>query len=160
MCENKAASKSLVTRITDAVYDRMRHQNAWHSAEEAPVKGFGALHGHKYALLTTYRKNGTAVPSPVWFGPDDADRLYISTEAAAAKVHRIVNNPQVRVAPCDARGKPLGPPAEGIARVLPTDESGHADQVIAANYGRGRKIYEGFGHVMRVPNVYLELIAK
>jgi len=146
-------------RMTNPVCNRLRHRDAWSSADATPVEGFGGLRGQDYALLTTYRKDGTAVPCPVWFGLDDAGRLYFNTEAVAAKVRRIQNNPRVRVAPCDIRGKPIGPPAEGIARVFPSEESARAEQVVAANYGRGRKIYEGLAHRMNVHNVYVEVVA-
>lgn len=49
-----------------------------------PTVGFGALAGRKYALLITYRKTGEGVPSPIWFGRDDVDRVYFDTEKASA----------------------------------------------------------------------------
>lgn len=150
-------SKSRVTRVTDVVYDRMRHKDVWSSATAIPVSGFDSLRGKKYALLTTYRKSGEAVPSPVWFGLNDDGSLYFSTEEAAAKVRRITNNPKVRVAPCSTNGKPLGPPAEGTARVLPIGDHDRAERAIAANYGLARKLYHRVGHAISVPSVYVEV---
>jgi uncharacterized protein len=93
----------------------------------------------------------------VWFGLG-ADRLYVRSEADVAKVKRIRNDPRVRVAPCTVRGRPLGPPAEGLARVLndPAEEQ-DAEAALQANYGLGRRVYEGAGAVMGIAAVYLEI---
>ena len=115
------------------------------------------MRGHKYCLLVTYKRRGEAVPTPVWFGLADG-KLYVRSEANVAKVKRIRNDLHVRVAPCTARGKPLGPPAEGQARVLdePSDEA-KAEAALQANYGLGRKVYEGAGGALGVKAVYLEI---
>jgi len=62
------------------------------------------------------------------------------------------------VAPSDARGKPLGPPTEGIARVLPREEERAAERAIAANYGLGRRVYERVGERIGVGMVYVEVV--
>jgi hypothetical protein len=62
---------------------------------------------HKYINLTTYRKNGTAVPTPVWFVEMDG-ALYVFTGGQSGKSKRIRANGRASVAPCDARGNPLG----------------------------------------------------
>ena len=121
------------------------------------MRGFEHLRGHKYCLLVTYKRSGEAVPTPVWFGLGDG-KLYVRSEATVAKVMRIRNDPQVRVAACTARGKPLGPPADGRARVLdqPSDEE-EAEAALRANYGLGRKAYEGAGSALGADTVYLEI---
>jgi len=151
------SSKSGFTRVTDFFYERMRHKDAWSAAQAEPTAGFGALAGRKYALLITYRKTGEGVPSPIWFGRDDQDRVYFDTEEASGKVKRIRNNPQVRLAPCDSRGKPLGPPAVGTARILNPAETTHAERTIAANYGLARRLYEGTLRMLPVSGVYIEV---
>ena len=154
------ARKSRVTRVTDWFYLRMRHRAAWSSATAQPVpaeRGFELLRGHKYCLLTTYRRNGEAVPTPVWFGLDGDGRLYFRSEEAAGKVRRIRATPAVRVAPCDARGRPLGSPAEGRARIL--EDEARAEAALAANYGAGRRLYERTGDLIGPPAVYVEVQA-
>ena len=74
--------------------------------------------GQKYISLTTFRKNGVAVATPVWFG-EDGDKLYVMTRSDMGKAKRIRNNPRVRVAPCTSRGKVTGPEFEASARILP-----------------------------------------
>jgi PPOX class probable F420-dependent enzyme len=154
------ADRSRITRLMDRFYLRMRHRNAWSSATAEPVtpgRGFELLGGRKYCLLTSFRRSGEPVPTPVWFGLAE-QRLYFHSEATVGKVKRIKANPRVRVAPCDLRGKPLGPPTEGIARVLAPEDEQRAERAIAANYGWGRRVYERLGERVTAGMVYIEVI--
>jgi len=154
-----ASQRSPITAVTDFVYLRMRHRDAWGSAAAetiAPELGFESLRGRKYCLLTTFRKTGEPIPTPVWFGLADG-RIYLRTEAAAGKVKRIRSNPRVLVAPCTFRGKPSGAPAEGRARALDADESERAERAIAANYGLFRRLYEGAGSRLSIELLYVEI---
>lgn len=149
-----------MTSFPNRFYDRVRHRSAASLAGEEPtVSGFDHLRGHKYCLLVTYRRSGEPVPTPVWFGLEDR-KLYVRSVADAGKVKRIRNDPRSRVAPCSARGKPLGPPAEGQARVLDQqNENELAEAALRAGYGLGRKIYEGACEAVGVNSVYLEVTA-
>ena len=62
----------------------------------------------KNLLLTTFRKDGTPVATPVWFVIHDGE-LHTTTLENAGKVKRIRNNPRVTVAACTVRGTPIGP---------------------------------------------------
>jgi PPOX class probable F420-dependent enzyme len=147
-----------VVQLSDRFYDRMRHPAAQQAARgEATAQGFEALRGHKYCLLVSYRRSGEPVPTPVWFGLDADGRLYVHTEADAAKVKRIRADARVRVAPATVRGKPAGAIAEGTARVLAAEEEPRAERTIQSNYGLGRKLYEGMGGPLGVKMVYLEV---
>lgn len=57
-----------------------------------------------YVQLTTFRKDGTPVPTPVWTAPDGGD-LVLVTGHTTGKVKRLARTPHVLVAPCDARGR-------------------------------------------------------
>ncbi|MCX4984450.1 PPOX class F420-dependent oxidoreductase [Streptomyces sp. NBC_00572] len=57
----------------------------------------------RYVSLTTYRKNGTGVATPVWYAVD-GDELYAWTRTDSWKVKRLRNDPRVEVAVCDLRG--------------------------------------------------------
>ena len=92
-----------------------------------------AIHGQKYISLTTLRKNGVKVATPVWFG-EDGDKLYVMTRSEIGKTKRIRNNPQVTVAPCTIRGKVTGPESAATARILPLDEQSRARQIINRKY--------------------------
>jgi uncharacterized protein len=147
-----------VPSLPNRFYDRIRHPAARSLAgEQRTVSGFDHLQGHKYCLLVTYKRSGEPVPTPAWFGLADG-KLYVRSDANAAKVKRIRNDPRSLVAPCTARGKPLGPPAEGRARILDQQlESGVAEAALRANYGLGRRIYEGASDAHGTKTVYLEV---
>src|SRR5258708_32906806 len=105
-------------RVLDRLYDGLRHGDAFSAAREEPTAhGFDGLRGHKYCLLISFRRSGEPVPTPVWFGLDADGRLFVRTEAGAAKVKRIRADGRVRVAPASSRGKPTGPLAAGAAPV-------------------------------------------
>jgi uncharacterized protein len=96
-----------------------------------------AIRGQKYISLTTFRKNGVAVATPVWFG-EDAERLYVMTRSDMGKTKRVRNNAQVRVAPCTIRGKVTGSQFAAAARILPPEEQGHARETINRKYWAAR----------------------
>jgi len=58
----------------------------------------------KYVSLTTYRRNGEAVPVPVWIAPLGDGRIGFTTDATSGKVKRIRNNPSVTLRECSVRG--------------------------------------------------------
>ncbi|MBI5106264.1 MAG: PPOX class F420-dependent oxidoreductase [Solirubrobacterales bacterium] len=138
---------ALKHRLADAsywVYDRWRPKAAFTTAgQQGTAPDFAGLRGHKYAVLVTFRKDGTAVPTPVWFALHD-DRCFVTrTEGRTAKVRRLRNDPRARVFPCDTRGKPLGPAVEATARILPAgEEVERAEAALDAKYGRTRRVYE------------------
>jgi PPOX class probable F420-dependent enzyme len=96
-----------------------------------------AIRGQKYISLTTFRKNGAKIPTPVWFG-EDGDKLYVMTRSDMGKTKRIRNNPQVTVAPCTMRGKLIGPEFAASARILPPEEHARARQAINRKYWAAR----------------------
>ncbi|WP_369214291.1 PPOX class F420-dependent oxidoreductase [Streptomyces flavofungini] len=70
----------------------------------------------KYLLVSSARKDGTLVPSPVWVVPD-GDALGIWTPSESWKVKRIRRRADVMVGPCDVRGNPTGPQAPATAEI-------------------------------------------
>jgi PPOX class probable F420-dependent enzyme len=95
------------------------------------------IQGQKYISLTTFRKTGVGVATPVWFGEEDG-KLYVMTRSDMGKTKRIRNNPQVRVAPCTIRGKVTGPEFAATARILPPEEQARARQTINRKYWMAR----------------------
>lgn len=88
-----------------------------------------------YVSFTSYRKDGTAVSSPVWIAPDDG-KLYFFSEVGAYKVKRIRRNPSVTLQPCDVRGKITAgaPIVEGTARVLEFTDSPRVRKILNRKY--------------------------
>ncbi len=92
-----------------------------------------AIQGKKYISLTTFRKTGVGVATPVWFGEQDG-KLYIMTRSDMGKTKRIRNNPEVRVAPCTIRGKVTGPEFAARARLLAREEFPAARKTLTRKY--------------------------
>jgi len=78
---------------------------------------FPALEGHKNTNLTTFRKSGELVVTPVWYVVMNG-KLYVKTGAHSGKVKRIRNSGSVLLGPATVKGKQIGPVTEARARVL------------------------------------------
>jgi PPOX class probable F420-dependent enzyme len=110
----------------------------------------------RHALLVTYRRDGAPVPTPVWAAHADG-ALYVRVERASGKVRRLRRDPRLLVAPCTARGKPLGPPLEATGEVLAAGDEARAERALAARYGLGRVLFELAADLMRVDMCYLQI---
>ncbi|GAA4911886.1 PPOX class probable F420-dependent enzyme [Nonomuraea thailandensis] len=88
----------------------------------------------QYISVTTYRKDGTPVATPVWV-VQDGDAAVIWTTADSGKIKRIRNNPDVTVAGCDVRGNVRTPPVKGRAELLGADETERVRGLIRRKYG-------------------------
>jgi len=71
----------------------------------------------QYCSIRSFRRDGRAVDTPVWFAPGDG-RFYCFSAGEAGKVKRLRNSSRIEVAPCDVRGKVLGEWKAGTAVVL------------------------------------------
>ena len=90
------------------------------------------IHG-KYLALTTYRRDGSPVSTPVWFVEDEG-RLFAITGADSYKVKRLRRNPACMVGPCSARGVPRGAAIPAVVEFLPELEHARVDELMAAKY--------------------------
>ncbi|GAB1339327.1 PPOX class F420-dependent oxidoreductase [Streptomyces sp. E-15] len=88
----------------------------------------------KYLLVTSYRKNGTPVATPVWVVRDGA-ALGVWTVADSWKVKRIRRRPDVLVGPCDVRGNPTGDQRPGTAEIVDRATTARYRRLIARKYG-------------------------
>lgn len=120
-----------------------------------------ALQGEDFIALTTYRKSGEGVATPVWFA-QHGDKLYIMTVQNSGKVKRIRNNPQVSFAACDRAGKVHGTALYGTARILSPSEAEAADRALNRKYGWQKRMFDiGMGVTGTARNrVYLEVIGS
>ena len=105
---------------------------------------FASLQGQKYINLETFRKNGQGVRTPVWFAGEAEEgvpeKLYVYSTADSGKAKRIRNNPRVRLAPCDVRGKLLGEWIEAVAGIVTGEEAEHAMKLLNKKYFPWRQI--------------------
>jgi uncharacterized protein len=99
----------------------------------APSAAFDRFVQQNTALLTTFRRDGTPVGTPVHIAVD-GDRAYFRTWDTAWKLRRIRANPLVEIAPSTVRGKPTGPALAATARILSGEESAQAGRLIARKY--------------------------
>lgn len=95
------------------------------------------ISGQKYLSLTTFRKSGVPVRTPVWFAEGNG-KLYFMTRNDSWKYKRIRNNPKVLVAPCNMRGTVKGKDFQATARVLPREEWPAAKRLLQQRYWLAR----------------------
>ncbi len=109
-----------------------------------------SLENQKYISLTTFRRTGAAVATPVWF-VQIQHTLYIYTDATAGKVKRIRNHPQVQLASCTMLGKVKGPLIPGVARIV-TDqqEQVRAETALTAKYWLARRLLSLLNGTLRL----------
>lgn len=89
--------------------------------------------GGKYLSLTSYRRDGSPVATPVWF-VDDGERFYLITSASSHKVKRIRRNPAVTIAQCTGSGALRGEPISARAELLPESEHARINRMMAEKY--------------------------
>lgn len=96
-----------------------------------------AIAEHKYVSITTIKRSGDTVSSPVWISPLGDGTAGFTTGATTGKVKRIRNNPAVTLRPCDARGKVADGAVEvtAMASVLLGADAAPIEHAIKAKYG-------------------------
>ncbi len=122
------------------------------------TNSFDILDEHRYANLTTFRRTGEGVETPVWFAVVEG-AAYVFTGRDSGKVKRIRNDPRVDLAPSDARGRVKGASLEATARILQPSEEAFADRALREKYTWQ---YQGFNLLLRLrrnagEHVFLEL---
>jgi PPOX class probable F420-dependent enzyme len=112
---------------------------------------FATLAAAQYVSLTTYRRSGEGVSTPLWIAGDvdGGERLLVWTERDSGKVKRLGHTPAVALAPCTFGGKLLGETANGTARVLPDGELRRVRRAMAAKYGVQFRLTAGLGDLRR-----------
>jgi PPOX class probable F420-dependent enzyme len=106
----------------------------------------------KYMSLTTFRRDGSPVATPVWF-VIDGDRVLVQTDAQAGKVRRIRRNPAVTMATCTATGRLRGSPVQGRAEILPPTARPRAEALIAGKYRVDVRIIRVFWAIQKALSV-------
>ena len=128
------------------------------------MKRVGALAGEKYISLTTFKKDGTAVATPVWVVSDDGRRLLVWTGPDTWKVKRLRRDPRVVVAASDYRGRVRGESVEGVGRMLDIPQGSLVEPLLDRKYGLMRRLLGVFNRLVRVvtrnqpePAAYMEI---
>jgi uncharacterized protein len=116
-----------------------------------------AVENAQYMSLTTFRRSGAPVTTPVWFARD-GQALYVITDEDTGKVKRIRHHPAVQLAPSTARGKATGAAVDAVAHVLPVGEASHGMRALSRKYGW---LFSAFGLLHRLQRktpVLLEIV--
>ncbi|MGZ4372931.1 MAG: PPOX class F420-dependent oxidoreductase [Gaiellaceae bacterium] len=101
----------------------------------------GSLSGARYISLTTFRKDGSAVSTPVWVVSDDGRRLLVWTGTGTWKAKRIRRDPRVLVAVSGMRGRERGERIEGLAHIV---DGVDVKALIREKYGWQMRLLERF----------------
>ncbi|MGW1738506.1 PPOX class F420-dependent oxidoreductase [Nocardia sp. NPDC001965] len=106
----------------------------------------------KYVSLTTYKKDGSPVGTPVWVAPD-GDLLLVWTNPDSGKVKRIRRNPEVTLQISDNRGRTAGGEIVlGTAEILNAIGTEHVREVVGNKYGLIGKIMIRGHRLLRGPD--------
>jgi PPOX class probable F420-dependent enzyme len=88
----------------------------------------------RYVSITSFKRDGTGVATPVWFVCDDSG-LVALTDLHSAKVRRIRRNPRVLIASCRVDGKLRRDPVTARAEVLTAPpELERVQKLLSARY--------------------------
>jgi PPOX class probable F420-dependent enzyme len=87
----------------------------------------------KYLSVTSFKRDGTGVATPVWFVAENGNLLF-ETDGDSFKARRIRHNPSVVVAPCTASGRLRGEPIPARAEFLPESERQRVERLMARKY--------------------------
>jgi PPOX class probable F420-dependent enzyme len=110
-----------------------------------------ALGRETFVSLTTFRRSGVAVSTPVWIG-QDGDTLVVTTTDQTGKVKRLRNDPRVQLRPCSRTGRvrDYAITVSGTAEILTDDESrSRLTNVIRRKYGLEFRVVMTLERVLR-----------
>ncbi|TJZ52904.1 PPOX class F420-dependent oxidoreductase [Streptomyces piniterrae] len=100
-----------------------------------PSPGLAPFERQGTILLTTFKRDGTGVGTPVNIAVD-GDHAYIRTYGSAWKAKRMRNFPEVEICASTLRGKPTGPTLKARMRLLDpeTREYRRAERSLTRKY--------------------------
>jgi uncharacterized protein len=113
------------------------------------TSALAALDGEKYLSLTTFRRDGTPVATPVWFVVDDG-RVLVWTSAVSWKAKRLRRDPRVRIAACDMRGVVRGPSLDATATLLPEAAGAHVERLLRRKYPVAKRLLAWWASLARM----------
>jgi uncharacterized protein len=122
--------------------------------------GLASIRDAKTILLTTYKRDGTAVATPVSLA-FDGERAYFRSYDKAWKTKRLRHNPAVQAAPATLRGKPTGPAIRARATLLDGEQARVAARALARRHRVLQAILVPAAHrLMRYQTMHYELIPQ
>jgi PPOX class probable F420-dependent enzyme len=121
------------------------------------TSGLEAVRDARTILLTTYKRDGTAVETPVSIA-FEGDRAYFRSYSKAWKTKRLRNNPHVLVAAATLRGRRTGPPVSARATLLGDEQARVAARALARRHRLLQAVLVPLAHrLMRYQTMHYEL---
>jgi PPOX class probable F420-dependent enzyme len=121
------------------------------------ASNFDVFQNAQYLSLESFRKDGQAVRTPVWFAGDSASgpphKLYVYSVAGSGKAKRIRRNSRVRIAPCNVRGRLLGKWVEARAEIIAGEEAAYGVRLLNEKYKPWKQLLDFFGRFGRREHV-------
>jgi len=96
-----------------------------------------------YVALTTYRRDGTPVTTPVWAAAE-GESLYLFSNASAGKVKRLHNSSRAAIAPCTATGTITGSQLPAEAFNLTYDQMPKVRRLLTKKYGMAARLFVAY----------------
>lgn len=121
------------------------------------LTSFAKLDRNPFIALTTYRKNGTSVMTPVWFVKQN-DKLFVGTAVDSGKAKRLKNNPCVQLGPSNHSGKLLGAIEAGRACFVTKEEYPILEKAFRAKYGWQVTLFSLIWKIQGHEHTYIEII--
>ncbi len=109
-----------------------------------------------YLSVTTYRRNGIPVATPVWV-MTDGEYLYVITDSGSGKVKRLRHTPRVEVAECDMRGTIRGASHPATAQLLDAPGTQRVERLLIEKYGWQAR---ALGAMSMVPSLLGRLLRR
>jgi uncharacterized protein len=114
----------------------------------------------KTILLTTYKRDGTAVATPVSVA-FEGERAFFRSYDKAWKTKRLRHNPAVQAAPATLRGQPTGPAIRARATLLEGEQARVAARALARRHRVLQAILVPAAHrLMRYRTMHYELFPQ
>jgi uncharacterized protein len=122
--------------------------------------GLAPIRDAKTILLTTYKRDGTAVATPVSVA-FDGERAFFRSYDKAWKTKRLGHDPAVQAAPATLRGKPTGPAIRARATLLDGEQAHVAARALARRHRILQAILVPAAHrLMRYRTMHYELVPQ
>jgi uncharacterized protein len=132
-------------------------------AADAPnvvSSGFEQLRESKTILLTTFKRDGSAIATPVSIA-FAGDRAFFRSYHKAWKTKRLARNPQVEAAPSTLRGRPTGAAVPAAARLLAGADAQVAARALARRHPALQGVLVPITHrLMRYRTMHYELVRR
>jgi PPOX class probable F420-dependent enzyme len=112
--------------------------------------------GARFVALESYRRDASAISTPMWYVERDG-LILLRTNAATAKVRRIRANPRVRLAPSTVAGKIVGSWRPGRARLMSPAEADEFNPALRRKYGLFKCLIDLFNRLRGITIVGIEV---